>query len=262
MKKTNMIIISIIAIMIISSGIGAYLFSQDAPIDAQEVVIKIDEMLSFEGDFSAKVNLVQKKPDEKDSVKTSKVYRNDEEEKFLMIFTSPVADAGNGYLFIDDNLWFYDSESREFIRKTMSESIGGTDTKSRDLEGSDLAETYDFEYIGEDTISRMECYVLYGKAKVADVAYPKTKLWIRKDNHLPIKREEYSVSDTLSQTIYFLNYIKVKNDNGKINYLANKVLVRDNLEKGKQTLVEFTDMSFSDLPDNIFTKAYLENQSN
>jgi hypothetical protein len=37
------------------------------------------------------------------------------------------------------------------------------------------------------------------------------------------------------------------------------MLIKNELEKGNKTLMEFTNISIDTLPENIFTKAYLEN---
>lgn len=263
-KKKNIFILSILLILISGAFLtSSTIFSQDAPFDVDEVITKIDEMRNYEGDFSMKVVIMQKKPDEKDTVKSAVVYRKDEDDKFLMIFTSPKVDAGKGYLYIDDNLWFYDPTEREFTRKTKSEGLGGTDTKSRDVESSSLEDNFDFEYLEEGSVGKIDCYVLWGKSKTKDIAYPYTKMWIRKDNYLPIKREEYSASEPprLSQTVYYIKYEKKLDEKtGNYFYMSVKTLIADNLEKTK-TLMEIEEISLDDLPDNIFTKDYLKSQS-
>lgn len=260
----KIIFIMLFTIMVVLGSLTTILFSQEEfEGSTEELVKEIDDKMFFKSDLSMEIKMIHTEAGEADEVKTAKIFRKDGKNKFLIIFTSPITDAGSGYLYVDDNLWFYDSESREFIKKTKSESIGGTDAKSRDMEKPSISETYDFVYESIGSVGKIDCWIFYGTAKIDDVAYPKTRIWIRQDNRLPIKREEYSVSDTLSQTVYFLHYTKVKlSDKDEYKYLQDKVLVKDNLEKGKQTLIEFTNISLAELPDNVFTKAYLENQSN
>lgn len=266
----NFIISICILVFIIAFISSSILFSQDIPIDVEEVIAKIDEQLLQRTDFSAEIILIKTDPEEGEKVRTGIVYRKDEKDKFLFIFTSPKVDVGKGYLYIDDNLWFYDPSSREFTKKTLTESIGGTDTKSRDLESSKLSENFTFEYLKEGKVGKIDCYILKGEAKVSDIAYPKTKMWIRKNNYsnkdfgmyFPIKREEYSISDRLSQTIYYISYSHNHNKEKAIDsFIPNKMLIKNELEKGNKTLIEFQNISIEDLPDNIFTKAYLENQN-
>ncbi len=270
--------ITLLSVIVLLIAVSSILFSQEPPIDVNEVLDEIDEKLSYDGDFKANITLIQQKINEntkekEKTVKIAELYRKDDEDKFLMIFTSPKVDAGKGYLYIDDNLWFYDSQSREFTKKTVSESIGGTDSKQRDLEKSKLTDYYDFEYAGEDTVGKIECYTMIGRAKdLTDLEYPVTKLWVNKKDLLPLKREEYTVaamdskdlSDVRpSQTVAYLKYTTIKNEITKQEVIAvQKMVVVNNREKGRMTIIEMDDIELKDLPNNIFTKAYLENRSN
>ena len=58
-------------------------------------------------------------------------------------------------------------------------------------------------------------------------------------------------------------FILLKNSNKKIDnsFMATKIRVVDEFEKGNKTLVEISDISTKKIPSNIFTKAYLENLS-
>ncbi len=264
-----------IVVLLVTASLS---FSQkSAPIDVVKVLDEIDEKLSYDGDFKAVMTLIQQKIDsntqkKEKTVKIAEVYRKDEDDKFMMIFTSPKVENGKGYLLIDDNLWFYDSKSREFSKKTNSESIGGTDAKQRDLEKSKLTDIFSWEYLGEDKVGKIDTYTMIGRAKdKSDLEYPVTKLWINKKNHLPVKREEYSLSamnsvdlsdKKPSQTVAYLKYTKLTGINGEEVIALQKLVVINNREKGRMTVMEFNDIELVDLPDNIFTKAYLENRSN
>ena len=48
-------------------------------------------------------------------------------------------------------------------------------------------------------------------------------------------------------------YTKVKDI-----YVATQMIIRDELNPGEQTQQIISDISLADLPDRIFTKAYLE----
>ncbi len=250
--------------------------SSQENIDAEDMMAEIDQKLTVNTDLYARLSIVTKKPDPDGrdepiiESRMGEFYRKDNENKFLFIFTSPKVDAGTGYLFIDENLWFYDKNSREFSKRTASDSIGGSDSRSRDLRKSTLAEDFDWEYVGDQTIKGVECYEFYGEAAVQDVAYPISKVWVRKDVLLPFVRREYSLASAnvedrdnkLVQTIYYLKYKRKKADtqDGMDKYISTKILVQ-NHQDNSSTVLEFEDVSFEDQPDNIFTKAYLENRS-
>jgi outer membrane lipoprotein-sorting protein len=94
------------------------------------------------------------------------------------------------------------------------------------------------------------------EAKVPDVDYPKKKIWVRKDNYLPLKEQSFSSSGTLMSTRYSLSYQRVDG-----HYIPIKQIMVDEFEKGNKTLVEIKNIVFSPIPETVFTKAYLENLS-
>jgi hypothetical protein len=66
-----------------------------------------------------------------------------------------------------------------------------------------------------------------------------------------------------SQTVAYLKYTRVKDEESDRDVIAiQKMVVVNNREKGRMTVIETNDIELKDLPDNIFTKAYLENRSN
>ncbi len=179
----------------------------------------------------------------------------------MVIFTSPVSMVGSGYLSIERNLWYYDSSNKEWIRKTRKERYADSDVESKDLDKNRYKPWFDWEYAGEDKVGKIECYVLKGTAKFDDMPYPTEKVWIRKDNYLPLKEEAYTVSDVLSRTAYMLHYKKLYDEkDDKYTYIDDKRLIVDNIDK-TQSLREFTNISLKELDDNIFTKAYFETKA-
>jgi hypothetical protein len=83
------------------------------------------------------------------------------------------------------------------------------------------------------------------------------KWYVRKSDGLPVKVENFSASETLLRTSYYVDYKNV--GNGK--YIFTKLLGVDALEKGQQTLITNDSISTEKIPDYVFTKAYLEEQS-
>ena len=90
-----------------------------------------------------------------------------------------------------------------------------------------------------------------------DVSYPVQKWYVRKSDGLPVKVENFSVSETLLATYYFIEYKSL--GNGKS--LFTKLLAVNNLETGQQTFLTNENIATSQIPDYTFTKAYLEEKS-
>ena len=225
--------------------------------DAQSIVRKMESRINYEGDFTADLTLLQKDPEAADKILKAKYYRRDREDKFVLIFTYPDSEKGKGYLRIGDNFWMYLPSTREFVHKSRKENVGSTDAKGEVFEKKKIEELYNIKLIGSKKISKWDTWEIRLDAKELDVSYPIQKMYIRKDIYTPVKVEAYSLSGTLMQTQYYIKYEKIGND----KYVATKILVINNLEKGKQTMVQLTNISTKKIPDSVFTKAFLENQS-
>ena len=231
--------------------------------NVEDVMIGIDKVTSLESDATAKVKITQKRIKQGIKVFESIYYLRDSDDSFLIIMTEPEFEKGNGYLRVEDNFWMYRRNTRTFQHINRDESIAGSDSSAEDFENRKMIETYKpmvdesgNEIISEGKLGKMEVYRVEIVAKVDDVSYPKRILWVRRDNYLPLKEENYSLSGTLMQTVYYPKYTKVK---GK--YVWIKAIFIDEFEEGNQTLVELSNISLDDVEDYVFTKAYLENLS-
>ena len=76
--------------------------------DFEELLVEIDNRSNFTGDFSATFTLESKDPDEGTETNQVRFFRRDDEDKFLLLILKPETQLGQGYLNIEDGLWFYD----------------------------------------------------------------------------------------------------------------------------------------------------------
>jgi hypothetical protein len=89
------------------------------------------------------------------------------------------------------------------------------------------------------------------------VSFPVQKWYFRRTDGLPVKVENLSVSETLLRTFYYIDYAVVAPN----KYIFSKFLAIDNLEQGQQTFLTNENISTAAIPDYVFSKAYLEEQS-
>jgi len=223
-------------------------------------VEKIQQMTS---DVRAKVNLTQQKVSQGTKNMELIYYRRDSDDSFLIVFSAPESDKGNGYLRVGDNFWMYRRNTRTFQHINRDENIGGTNAHAEDFEKRKLTELYapaldgaGNEILFEELLGKIPVYKFEVKAIVNDVDYPKKNYWVRRDNNLPLKEQSYSMSGTLMETAYYPQYTVVDG-----RYIAVKMLFVDEFEKGNKTLVEISNISTEKLQDYLFTKPYLENLS-
>lgn len=229
----------------------------------EEVLKKVDHNQRMGKDVKARVVMTQKKLNQGTKVTDMMYYRRDSDNSFLITMTAPESEKGNGYLRVGENLWMYRKNTRTFQHVNRDESIGGSDASAEDFETRKLTELYKAaldekgkEKIVEEKLGKIPVYKLEVVAKVHDVSYPRKIYWVRKDNFLPLKEQNFAGSGTLMLTGYYLNYTDIED-----RYIPVKQLYIDEFDKGNKTIVEISGISLEDVDDQIFSKAYLENLS-
>lgn len=223
------------------------------PEDLKKILTNIDTNSLFPDDMTATVTLEEKDPDDGDETSKVRMFRRDDDDKFLLLFERPEVQLGQGYLNIDDGLWFYDPESRQFTYTSISESFGGSDARNSDFQASSLAADYDVISSEEGTLGKFDVWILELEASNDEVTYPFRKLWVTKEPNLILKSEDYSLTQRLLRTSYFPSYAKAGD-----SFVADEQLYVDALVENKSTKVSIEDISTAEIPDNVFTKVYVE----
>jgi hypothetical protein len=231
----------------------------------QEILGKMDEVETLGADITVKFDLTETRVNQGIQKMEGVYYRRDSDDAYLIVMTAPDAQKGNGYLRVSNSMWMYRRNTRTFQIIGRSQSIEGSDASAGSLETRKYLELYQpdvddqgRELVSEDTLgkAKIPVYRLEVTAKVKDVDYPKKIYWVRQDNFLKLKEESYSLSGTLTQTIYYPKYTNVQG-----RYVFAKQLVIDEFEKGNKTLIELSGISLIPIENSVFTKAYLENLS-
>jgi hypothetical protein len=231
------------------------------PVDS--LMKKMQDNISMATDARAMVTLTQQKPNQGVKNFTMMYYRRDRDNAFLIVFSEPESERGNGYLRVGDNFWMYRRNTRTFQHVNRDEAIGGSDASGEDFETRKLTELYEpavdssgGELVRKEKLGSIPVYRFEVRAKVSDVSYPYKIFWVRTDNTLLLKEQSFSSSKTLMSTAYYRKYTIVL---GK--FVPVQQLFIDEFEKGNKTIVEISGIITEKLDDAIFTKAYLENLS-
>ena len=222
--------------------------------DFSRMLSAIDARISFkDSDFSARVRMVSEEPQKAIDTKTVQMMRRDKDDKFLMLILQPENQLGQGYLRVEDNLWFYDPESRKFTHSSMKENFQGTNAKNSDFGTSTLARDYLVSTSNSGKLGNYEVWILELAATNNEVSYPFKKLWVTKKDGLLLKSEDYSLTKRLLRTAYYASYAKLGE-----NFVADKSIFVDALVAGKKTTLSLSDISLKAIPDSVFSKAYVE----
>jgi len=222
--------------------------------EAQKILVQLDDLGNFPGkDYTSLFTIVSEKPGEKQSVTQVRVFRRDTKKQFTILIMLPEVNKGQGYLREDDNVWFYDPTSRKFSHSSVKENLQNTEAKNSDFTVSSLVDDYTIQKISEGMIGKYPVWLLDLKAKTNEVSYERIILYVRKDQTMTLKREDYSVNGRLMRTTLYPKYIALE---GKL--LPSQILIVDEINKGEKSQITMAEQSVEKLPDKIFTKAFLE----
>lgn len=231
--------------------------------DLVEILKIVDDRQKNSGDWRSTAYLEQKEKGKVDVVYETVFMRRSEDQKFLILFTKPKASAGQGYLRIDKNLWFYDPSVGKWERRTERERIGGTNSRRSDFDESRLAQEYDPEDNGEEKLGAYTAQVMTLKGKTnLDLAFPVIKIWVDKETKNVLKRQEFALSGRLLRTSYYPKWKKIFSPSKKGDvYYPQEIRFYDEVEKANSTLILIQTVDPRPLEANVFTKAWLESQS-
>ncbi|MEQ1569471.1 MAG: outer membrane lipoprotein-sorting protein [Myxococcota bacterium] len=223
----------------------------------------IDDRQQNSGDWTSLVYIERKEQGKSDLVYQAVIYRRDDTDKLAILFTKPQAEAGKGYLRVDNNLFFYDPAVGKWERRTERERIGGTDSNRQDFDQSRLAEEYDPAYVDAATLGAYKVDHLKLTAKPGlDVAYPAVELWLDQATGNILKRQDFALSGKLMRTTFYPQWNKLfsASKNAEV-YFPKEIRIFDEVQTGNSTVVVMQEVDLNTLDDAIFTKAYLESKS-
>jgi outer membrane lipoprotein-sorting protein len=223
----------------------------------------VDDRQRNQGDWRSNVYIEQKEKDKVAVVYEALVFRRSADQRFMILFTKPKASQGQGYLRIDQNLWFYDPTVGKWERRTERERIGGTNSRRSDFDESRLAEEYDPEDNGEEPLGVYTAQVMTLKGKPGlDLAFPVIKLWVDKATKNELKRQEFALSGRLLRTSYYPKWQKIYSESRKADiWYPQEIRFYDEVEKQNSTLILIKSVDLKPLEANLFTKAWLESKA-
>jgi hypothetical protein len=141
--------------------------------------------------------------------------------------------------------------------------VGGTISRRSDFDEWHLALEYDAEDGGAEMVGQRPARRLILKAKPRiDVAFPVVQLWVDEAAKTVLKRQEFALSGRLLRTTYYPKWDHIYSPAKKTDvWYPKEIRLYDELETGKSTLLVIKQVDARPLPENMFTKAWLERQS-
>lgn len=210
----------------------------------------------YDSDMTATINMVSVSPDRGTRTNKQIIYRRDKDDAFLMLTLEPESRKGQGMLRVDNNMWRYDPTSRKFTHTTLKEQFENTTARNSDFRRSQRSWDYDVVSVESGKLGKYDVWISELKANNDEVPFPYIKMWVEKDRTIVLKVEEYSLSKKLLRTAYYTNYVQIGQ-----SYVPTTQIFQDGLIPEKRTQTTYTNISTKPVPDDVFTKNYLERMS-
>lgn len=235
-------------------GVGGPGVGFAAETDIAAILRAIDDQSNFEeSDFSAIMTMITQDPEKGEEKVVVRQFRRDREGKFLLLIQEPAVQRGQGYLMDDDNLWFYDPESRKFSHTSLKESFEGSDARNSDFSQSSLATDYRVTAYETGVLGTYDVFIVDLEAVHDEVTDPFLRVWVAQGSNLLLKMESYSLTKRLMRTAFFPSYARVGDA-----VIPRVMLFVDALVEGSRTQISLSEISLDDLPDSVFTKSFVE----
>ena len=181
----------------------------------------------------------------------------------MILFTAPKSSAGQGYLRIDKNLWFYDPSVGKWERRTERERIGGTNSRRSDFDESRLAEEYDPTDEGEEKLGvyTAQKLKLTGKPGRTSPSRSSTSGSTRTARTSSSGRSTRCRAGCCGRRTTRSGRRSTARRRRRDTWYPEEIRFYDEVEKANQTLVLIKSVDLNALPQNLFTKAWLESKS-
>src|SRR6056297_2153545 len=231
---------------------------------SRDILSKVDALVNYENhDFSAVYTITDIRPGQGRSRTKMVIFRRDREDTYTIIIQEPESDKGKGYLRRGDKMWLYDPVPRRFTVINAKDRFQNSNARNSDFTESSLAE--DYRIVGHTTaqLGSFNTDVYELEAVTDQVSFPKMKVWIDQNNLLR-KFEDYSLSGRHMRTTAIPKYTQIQD-----SYVPVQIVIQDELRgrevdgqfRHQRTLISVEKASFQELPDMVFTRAYIERVS-
>src|SRR2546425_1135330 len=170
----------------------------------------------------------------------------------IVMVTEPASERGQVLLMRGRDLWIFLPAVSQPVRLSLAQRLTGQ-VANGDLARANFAGDYDVKLLRTEIIGGEPHYVLELTAVDRGVTYHRVLYWVRQANNWPYKAEFYALSDRLLKTCLYEDF---KTMAGRMR--PTRLVMQDALRKGEQSVLDYTDMRFRDLPDKVFSKDYLK----
>jgi outer membrane lipoprotein-sorting protein len=169
-------------------------------------------------------------------------------DRTLVKFMSPM-DKGKSMLMLDGGMWLFLPTAGRPIRVTPLQRLSGN-ASNGDVAQTSLAANYTPALAGEETVDGKASWILELDSKKKSSTYQHVKLWIGKDDLLPIRAEFRLTSGKPSKRVDYVEYQKVAGG----QMLLKRQVMYDLMRNDQKTIMEYGNYTQRELPDSLFNQ--------
>ena len=151
----------------------------------------------------------------------------------------------------ESQMWLYLpalGRERRIAAHMTGDSFMGTDFTYDEIGGNfGYEDDYAAERLPDQVEQGLDCYVLELTAAGPGALYPKVRMWVWKEEMVPVKMEFHASGDTLAKTLTLSRFQLVSGE-----LIPHYVVMANNIQ-GTRTILELAQVSQDEVDPEIFT---------
>lgn len=185
---------------------------------------------------------------------------DDDGDKQFLEYLNPADVRGTKFLSINEKdkesqMWLYMpalGRERRVASHMTGDSFMGTDFTFDEIGGNFATDNdYSAKRLGDEEEMGVTCYVLDLTAKTSSALYERVKMWVWKEEMVPVKVEFYDQGTEPLKTLTLSDFHIVSDE-----LIPHNIIMADN-SKGTKTYLQIDSVSQDDVSDDVFTVRYL-----
>jgi outer membrane lipoprotein-sorting protein len=224
--------------------------------EGNALLTKADEYRSFRGQaFSFELTLINREQgqDERAFKLDARILNA---HTSLIVYEQPTAEQGKALLMDGSNLWFSTPSTSRPIRITPQQRLLG-EVSNGDVASTDFSGDYTAEVAAREAVDNTPAVKLDLSPKAGSMAaYGRVHLWVAEGDSKPLKADFFGPSGKLLKTAHYRKYETLPAKLGGKRQLVELEIINA-LNPAKSTVMRYADFKLGELPNSMFTTAYL-----
>jgi outer membrane lipoprotein-sorting protein len=252
MKKTTTPVLILLCLV---SG----LYGQE--LTGDDIISKVNDLINVSTSYAKSRMTITTTSGQKRTF-ISESWSKDKGEKNLVRYLEPVRVKDQAILMLNNanDIWVYFPRTqrvRKLATHAKKQKMQGSDFSYEDMGGGDaFIEDFEAQRIRDERKEGFDCYTVeLSRKPESDVSYSKMRLWVNKDNFVPVMIDYYD-EDAPDRVLKSL----VQSDFEVIDGIPTAMkIVMINRNDNTQTEMEMLEVKFNiDLEDSMFTERELK----